>query len=93
MRTIERSTRFKKDFKRELRSGTASSFIDSLSLAIELLSTDTPLPARFRDHLLTGDWENHRDCHIRPDLVLIYRKPDDETLELLRLGSHSELDL
>jgi mRNA interferase YafQ len=35
----------------------------------------------------------HRDCHIRPDLILIYRKPDDDNLELVRLGSHSELGL
>jgi mRNA interferase YafQ len=93
MRTIERSTRFKKDFKRELRSGAVSAFLNNLNIAIELLAMDTPLPARFRDHPLTGDWENHRDCHVRPDLVLIYRKPDAETLELVRLGSHSELDL
>jgi mRNA interferase YafQ len=47
----------------------------------------------FRDHALTGTWSDHRDCHILPDLVLIYRKPDAETLELVRLGSHSELSL
>jgi mRNA interferase YafQ len=40
-----------------------------------------------------GEWSDHRDCHIRPDLVLIYRKPDDHNLELVRLGSHSELGL
>src|SRR6266851_2273803 len=39
------------------------------------------------------EWSDHRDCHIRPDLVLIYRKPDDDSLELVRLGSHSELGL
>lgn len=42
---------------------------------------------------MSGDWKDHRDCHIRPDLVLIYRKPDVEALELVRLGSHSELSL
>ncbi len=40
-----------------------------------------------------GEWSDHRDCHIRPDLVLIYRKPDNDSLELVRLGSHSELGL
>jgi mRNA interferase YafQ len=45
------------------------------------------------DHPLSGEWSDHRDCHIRPDLVLIYRKPDDDSLELVRLGSHSELGL
>ena len=39
-----------------------------------------PLPEKCRDHGLTGEWQDHRDCHIRPDLVLIYRKPDDEAL-------------
>jgi len=48
-------------------------------------------PPRHRDHALTGDWRDHRDCHIKPDLVLIYRKPDDDTLQLVRLGSHAEL--
>ena len=41
---------------------------------------------------LTGDWVDHRDCHIKPGLILIYRKPDDDHLDLVRLGSHSELD-
>ena len=51
------------------------------------------MPERLRDHALIGEWKDHRDCHIRPDLVLIYRKPDDLSLELVRLGSHSELGL
>ena len=45
------------------------------------------------DDPLTGDWADHPDCHIKPDLILIYRKPDEDILELVRLGSHSELGL
>jgi len=60
---------------------------------VNLLAADNPLPRRNVDHALTGEWVDHRDCHLRPDLVLIYRKPDDENLELVRLGSHSELGL
>lgn len=41
----------------------------------------------------SGEWKDHRDCHVKPDLVLIYRKPDDRVLPLVRLGSHSELGL
>lgn len=52
-----------------------------------------PLEPRHRDHALTGDWKDHRDCHVKPDLVLIYQKPDADTLRLVRLGSHSELGL
>ena len=60
---------------------------------VNLLAADMSLPRRNFDHALTGDWSDHRDCHLRPDLVLIYRKPDDTNLELTRLGSHSELGL
>jgi len=49
------------------------------------------LEPRHRDHDLTGDWAGYRECHIKPDLLLIYRKPDSETLWLARLGSHGEL--
>jgi mRNA interferase YafQ len=56
------------------------------------LSTCSP-PRRNFDHPLSGEWIDHRDCHIKPDLILIYRKPDDNSLELMRLGSHSELGL
>ena len=45
------------------------------------------------DIQLSGNWNDHRDCHVRPDLVLIYRKPDNNTLELIRMGSHSELGI
>jgi mRNA interferase YafQ len=49
------------------------------------------LEPRHRDHDLSGDWAGYRECHIKPDLLLIYRKPDTVTLRLARLGSHSEL--
>ena len=58
-----------------------------------MLAADKPLPRRYSDHPLTDEWKDFRDCHIRPDLVLIYRKPDADTLQLVRLGSHSELGL
>jgi mRNA interferase YafQ len=52
------------------------------------------LPPRYFDHPRTGEWKDFPDCHLRPDLVVpIHRKPDDESLELVRLGCHSELGL
>ncbi len=60
---------------------------------VKALAENEPLKAHWRDHALTGQWRNFRDCHIKPDLVLIYRKPNTKTLELLRLGLHSELRL
>ena len=53
----------------------------------------SPYPEKFCDHQLTGKWQEFRDCHIRPDLILIYRKPNAVQLQLVRLGSHSELGL
>ena len=68
--------------------------LDALLLEVtELLAADKPLPQGYVDHQLVGEWKTYRDCHLRPDLILIYRKPDDVTLELVRLGSHSELGL
>jgi len=64
---------------------------ETLLEVVKLLTDDKPLAPRNYDHPLSGNWKDHRDCHIRPDLVLIYRKPDAETLELVRLGPHSEL--
>jgi len=93
MRTIRRTARFKKDYKREAKGRHRATLDAELVAVISLLAADAPLPERHRDHALTGDWTDHRDCHVRPDLVLIYRKPDDGTLELIRLGSHSELSL
>ena len=61
--------------------------------AVRVLAKDEPLPRRYFDHPLGGEWSDNRDCHIRSDLVLIYRKSDDSSLELVRLGSHSELGL
>ncbi len=64
-----------------------------LRTVIAALANDQPLEFRYRDHALTGNWSNYRDCHIRPDLVLIYRFVDQDRLVLVRLGSHSQLDL
>ena len=61
--------------------------------AVNLLAEDMPLPQRNFDNQLSGEWSDHRDCHIGPDLALICRKPDNDSLELVRLGSHSELGL
>ena len=66
---------------------------DELLKTVAMLAADEPLPRRYHDHPLAGEWKDHRDCHIKPDLVLIYRKPDAESLDLVRLGSHSELGL
>jgi mRNA interferase YafQ len=60
---------------------------------VTALASDQALEPRHRDHALTGEWRDHRDCHLKPDLVLIYRKPEKGLLQLVRLGSHSERGL
>jgi mRNA interferase YafQ len=93
MRTISYTNRFKRDYKRE-KAGRHGKTLDAdLMPVVNLLAADTPLPRRNFDHPLSGEWKDFRDCHIKPDLVLIYRKPDKDSLELVRLGSHSELGL
>jgi mRNA interferase YafQ len=93
MRRIENTGQFKRDYKREAKGPHRATLDAELMPVVKALACDQPLEPRHRDHALTGDWKDHRDCHIRPDLVLIYRKPDDAVLQLVRLGSHSELGL
>ena len=92
MREIERSSVFKRDFKRIHASPKHRNNIDLLLLrVIDLLVMDQVLPANHRDHELIGNWVGYRECHIKPDVLLIYKKPDPLTLRLARLGSHSDL--
>jgi mRNA interferase YafQ len=93
MRTIERTAQFKKDYKRESRGRHRRRLDADLQAVLMLLLADESLPEKHADHALTGNWKSFRDCHLRPDLVLIYEKPDPCTLRLTRLGSHSELSL
>ena len=93
MRTIEQTGQFRRDYKREAK-GPHRQTLQSDFVAIATASAnDQPLAEKHRDHALTGDWQDHRDCHVRPNLVLIYRKPNAAVLQLVRLGSHSELGL
>ncbi len=91
MRTIDRASSFKRDYKRESKGQHRATLDSALKRVLVALVTDQPLDAKCRDHDLIGDWAGYRECHIKPDLLLIYRKPDADMLRLARLGSHSEL--
>ncbi|RTL52288.1 MAG: type II toxin-antitoxin system YafQ family toxin [Rhodocyclaceae bacterium] len=93
MRKIDPTGQFRRDYKREAKGQHQATLDADLELVLEPLACDQPLESRHRDHALTGEWKDHRDCHVKPDLVLINRKPNDATLQLVRLGSHSELGL
>lgn len=93
MRTIKYTNHFKRDYKREKKSGNHKKLDHELFTTVKLLAANKLLPQNKYDHVLTGNWDDHRDCHIKPDLILIYRKPNASILELVRLGSHSKLSL
>lgn len=87
--TVKLTTQFKKDYKlaikRRLDIGRLDDVITSLAQGI-------PLPEKNKDHTLSGIWAGHRECHIQPDWLLIYRIEDDVlVLTLSRTGSHSDL--
>jgi mRNA interferase YafQ len=92
MKLIRTTRSFRRDLKRE-RRGSFSKEVDRLlEQALSLLISDQRLTRQYHDHELSGEWVGYRDCHLAPDLVLIYRVTPD-SLELVRLGSHSELGL
>ena len=91
MRTIERSTAFKRDIKREAKGLYRNTLDADLVPVLLALASDEALESRHRDHDLSGDWSGYRECHVKPDLLLIYRKTENDLLRLARLGSHSEL--
>ena len=83
MRKIKTSRRFDKDLQ---KFGLSAPLIDVLGHLLH----GSRLPEKYRDHALTGNWQDYRDCHIKPDQVLIYRIHCD-TIELHRMGTHAEL--
>jgi mRNA interferase YafQ len=91
MRTIERSSAFKRDMKREARGRHGVTLNAVIVPVLMALASDLSLQPRLRDHELSGDWAGYRECHVKPDLLLIYRKTENDLLRLARLGSHSEL--
>lgn len=88
MYSLEYSTQFKKDFKKVTKL-TIQDIIE-VGYVISSLQRGAVLDAKQLDHALTGNWQGFRDCHIKPDLLLIYRVTD-EVLQLARIGTHSEL--
>jgi len=94
MRTIEWATTFKRDHKREVKGQHRPTLDAVLTSVLMTLANDQVLPPHRHDHDLTGNWKGYRECHLKPDLLLIYRKLDNEgngILRLARLGSHSEI--
>lgn len=88
-RDIVWTTQFKKDYRLALKRHMDIELLDNI---IRVLSRGDTLPEKNKDHPLTGDWVGHRECHILPDWLLVYRIDDDVlVLTLARTGTHSDL--
>ncbi len=87
MLNIFRTNSFKKDFKKAERQGKP---IKLLKEIIVKLANEETLAKKLKDHTLIGNFQGYRECHIQADWLLIY-KVEDDTLSLVRLGSHSDL--
>ena len=86
---VKPTTLFKKDFKLAMKRGLKIKLLEDVIAALAMGET---LPEKNKDHALTGDWVGHRECHIQPDWLLVYRVEDDVlVLTLSRTGSHSDL--
>ena len=83
------SAKFKKDYKRIVKQGRDT---EILFRVVALLANEQPLPAQYKDHALTGGYGGHREWHLQPDWLLIYKTEQGTlTLTLTRTGSHSDL--
>lgn len=86
---IKSTTSFKKDLQKLAKRNLP---LQELKYVIDILSKGEQLPEKYRDHQLKGNLKDFRECHIRPDWLLIYQKKDDELILILsRTGSHSDL--
>jgi mRNA interferase YafQ len=91
MRELEYTTQFERDFRREKKSKSGKGLDLVLEDVLDLLVADKRMPVKLKDHPLRGEYFGTRECHIKPDLLLIYEKRGKSVLVLIRLGSHSEL--
>lgn len=86
---IRPTSKFQKDVKRAERRGYTLSLLGD---TIKLLASGNPLPLKYKDHALTGDYKGCRECHITPDWLLVYEIHDEELIPILtRTGTHSDL--
>ena len=87
--TVKPTTQFKKDYKLAMKRRLEIQLLDEIIAALAMGET---LPEKNKDHALTGNWSGHRECHILPDWLLIYRIEDEVlVLTLSRTGTHSDL--
>lgn len=84
---IKETTPFKKDFKKYYRDMRIKSILTDV---LTIIINDQELPIKYKNHMLEGKYKNYYECHLLPNLLLIY-KIDNNNLILTRIGSHSDL--
>ena len=87
MKQVSQTTQFVRDSKRMRKRRKA---LPKLKVVVRLLAEGSSLPPNYRDHALTGLWQESRNCHIEPDRLLIYTA-DSISLRLERIGTHADL--
>lgn len=86
---VKSTTQFKKDYRLAMKRGLNIGLLEDV---IATLAMGLPLPEKNKDHSLSGNWTGHRECHVLPNWLLIYRIDDNVlVLTLSRTGSHSDL--
>ena len=90
MRHVVESRPYRKDLRRAGKGRYSKVVDEELPEIIDALADDILLPVSYRDHQLHGVWEGSRECHVKPDFLLVYTYIDDDILKLERLGSHAE---
>lgn len=89
MYEIKRSTQFKRDVRRSIKQHKLMTKFKNI---YELLMSGMSIPETNKDHILSGNWNGHRECHIEPDWLLIYRiDRENKVIEYVRMGSHSDI--
>ena len=88
MKTIFPSTQYKKDFKRYRNQPKK---LIALGKIIDMLANEQPIPAEYKPHMLQGVYKGCMECHIQGDFLLIWFDEKHNIVELVRLGTHSEL--
>ncbi|MDE6297401.1 MAG: type II toxin-antitoxin system YafQ family toxin [Muribaculaceae bacterium] len=88
MKRLKPSTQYKKDYKRFRKNPQK---VEKLFAILELLKNELPIPEVNRPHLLSGNYSGYMECHIEGDFLLIWFDPNTDEIDLVRLGSHSEL--
>ena len=88
MKSLKTSTQYRKDLKRYRNKPQK---LEALRKVLELLINEQPIPQEYYPHMLQGEYKGCMECHIQGDFLLIWIDEVNDIIELVRLGSHSEL--